>query len=475
MNRLYKFSLITSFFILAIVIVSSLFLHKDYIIKDYITNDSNHYVTSKKCLDCHQTYYDAWNETMHPKMFKIVDKPEEILGNFDEKNPVVTFNKDDIEFVIGSKWEQVYARMIDGEYYPFTAKWMVVTQQWVPYKVNNWKDTPLSVKCNGCHTTGFNPQTYEFSEFGIGCEACHGPGSKHVQNKRLETKWQCTICHNALENNSLENKAAENHSSDIIVSYKSAVCGQCHSRGSQSVDNEHMTIKFNFPLEYIPGKEIGKEFKPLTKQQDKKGKYWWGNGISKNRHQEYADFARSKHAKSLKNLKEKRKESCGEPEDSCLQCHSTDYRMADKEHKPTLSEAKEGLTCIVCHEPHGIDKKYIRDTVGAHKCAECHANSLSRSTAETGKAHFPCPADKVKCADCHMPRIVSTGGAFTLRSHAFKIIPPQATEKYQVPNSCQNGGCHADKDLQWAKEVFNEYYPDIDKKSESDTESEIKQ
>ncbi|MFK5894915.1 MAG: multiheme c-type cytochrome [Pseudomonadota bacterium] len=455
MKFFYKFSVVI--IIIAMAIVS--YLHRDYLIESFSFIEKEHYVTSEKCKGCHQTHYSAWKETLHPKMFKAVENPEEILGNFKTKNPIVTFNKKDIEFVIGSKWEQVYARKIDGEYYPFTAKWMVITQKWVAYKVNTWKQTPLSIKCNGCHTTGFNPQNYEFSEFGIGCEACHGPGSKHLQNSLRDNAIQCTICHNKEHNKDLNNTPK-----DIIVSYKSAVCGQCHSRGSQTIDKDHMAIKFNFPLEYMPGKEITSEFKPLTEKQDKKGKYWWGNGFSKNRHQEYADFSRSKHSNSLKNLKEKRKENCQEPEDSCLKCHSTDYRMADDENKPSLSEAREGITCIACHDPHGIDKKYVKDTVGANKCNQCHANSLSRSTIKTGKPHTPCPSEKVQCADCHMPRIVTTGGTFSLRSHAFQIIPPQATEKYQMPNSCQNGGCHKNKSLQWAKDEFNEYYPSSDKR-----------
>jgi len=444
MSIFHKFIILVFF----TALLSIVCLHKDSLVKK--TGD---FTSSEKCKSCHQSYYEAWQETLHAKMFKIVEHQEEILADFERNNPVVTFNKSEIEYVIGSKWEQVYARKIDGEYYPFTAKWLVTTQQWVPYKVNNWQDTPLSTKCNGCHTTGFNPKTYQFAEFGIGCEACHGVGYTHVQNKMKLTAAECRICHN------LYADSKEQQSSDIVVSYKSAVCDQCHSRGSQAIDNEHMKIKFNFPLEYLPGNEINKAFKPLIKNQDKKGQYWWGNGISKNWHQEYANFTRSKHSKSLKNLREKRGKCDREPSEDCLQCHSGDYRMADKAHKPSLSEAREDITCVVCHEPHGLDKKHIRGSPGAHKCGQCHIDALSRTTAKSGKPHYPCPVEKIQCADCHMPRIVSTGGVFSLRSHAFQIIPPEATEKYQMPNSCQNGNCHQDKELQWAKKAFNDYYP----------------
>lgn len=36
-------------------------------------------------------------------------------------------------------------------------------------------------ECAGCHATGVNPGKKTFQEPGIGCEACHGPGSNHVR------------------------------------------------------------------------------------------------------------------------------------------------------------------------------------------------------------------------------------------------------------------------------------------------------
>ncbi|MCK5877898.1 MAG: hypothetical protein KAG43_09700, partial [Candidatus Marithrix sp.] len=119
------------------------------------------YVTSDKCQECHTTHYDSWRKnSLHPYIFLPVSSPDaKILGDFSSNDPVVTFKPEQIEFVIGSKWEQVYARIIDGEYYPFPAKWYVIEKRWVPYKVDDWHDTPMSYKCNGCHTTGFDPNT----------------------------------------------------------------------------------------------------------------------------------------------------------------------------------------------------------------------------------------------------------------------------------------------------------------------------
>lgn len=430
--------------------LASLYLHIDI-----LTPAHSGYVTSQTCEGCHTTHYRSWhNDTLHPRMFRPVSSPDDIQGDFSQDNPFVTFKKEEIEYVIGNKWEQVYARMIDGEYYPLTAKWLITTQQWVPYKVNDWKETPLSTKCNGCHTTGFDPETHQFSEFGIGCEACHGPGQEHVQNRRKTSSDSCLLCHSS-------DSKPQN---DIVVSTKSAVCGQCHSRGKQAAD--HMQTTFNFPLNYTPGEEISDKFKPLTQSDDKKSQHWWGIGLSKNRHQEFADFSESKHSKALDLMKQHHDKSRGELTDACLQCHSQDYRSAPADNKPTLHSAEQGLTCVTCHNPHGMDRRYPSVRVDAERCGLCHADSISFSAAENGRPHYPGPPSSKSCADCHMPYIVQSGGAYPIRSHAFKIVPPQASLTYDMPNSCQNGGCHSNKSVEWAIDAFSRHYPDYGKEAQ---------
>lgn len=436
-----------TYIMLFVMLGSILVLHSD-------VSDDAHYVTSEACADCHAVRYSSWKtQTLHPKIFHPVNNPDEILGDFSSNSPLVHFKKDEIEFIIGNKWEQVYARKIEGEYYPFTAKWLITTQKWIAYKVDNWRETPFSKNCNGCHTTGFNPDTFEFSEYGVGCEACHGPGSQHVQQKQQRTHPICSVCH-------ANDEPIEDH--DIIVSVKNSVCGQCHSRGQQFVDKEHMQVSFQFPINYKPGEEIPADFQPVTQEQDTKGEFWWANGLSKNRHQEFADFSVSSHSKALDLLKSKHTADRGELKDECLECHSADYRFAEEGKKPTIETAQVGLTCVVCHEPHGLDRQFNSLKIDTQRCGQCHADSLSIKAAETGRAHYPCPPSAVTCADCHMPYIVQSGGAYPIRSHAFKIVPPAVSETLDMPNSCQNGGCHDDKSIEWAKKAFTEHYPEFD-------------
>jgi len=345
--------------IVSVIILISIFL--------YINHAHLHkpptYVGSSECQSCHQLQHTSFESTLHPVIFQPVSSLKQIVGDFDTPNNLVNFKKEDVEYIVGTKWEQVYMRIIDDDYYPFTAKWMITTQKWVPYKVHDWMKTPASQKCNGCHTTGYNKNDHSFNEFGVQCEACHGPASDHVAHTKMSANLECKVCH----------KEHQEFKRDIIVSQKSSVCGQCHSRGTTSIlDDSGKKTVFNFPLEYVLGEEADKNFKQTSLKNDVKRKNWWGNGISKNRHQEYADFSFSGHAKALENLHTKKNPHGGVKNDQCLKCHSQDYRSAKDGEKPTLKTAKLGLTCITCHEPHGIDKQ-IRSQSSVDKvCAECH-------------------------------------------------------------------------------------------------------
>jgi len=410
------------------------------------TQDLDGYAGSPSCQACHQGHYQNWKKTLHSKMFRPVKSPEDIQGDFSTPNPLVTFDKSEIKFVVGNKWEQVYARKLDGEYYPLPAKWMITTQKWVSMKLTSEKDTPMSKTCNGCHTTGFDPSTFEFSEFGIGCEACHGPGKKHAVNQQKVSSKACILCHRGSAG-----------PLSIIRSVDSTVCGQCHSRG-HSARKQPEKVNFRFPLNYQPGQPLPKNFVPLAPKQDLKRKFWWGNGVAKNRHQEYADWQNSGHSKALTNLLTKTDHSRGEKQDSCLVCHSADYRSAKGSNKPTLHTAKQGITCVVCHEPHGAGSKVDALPKGTAGCGGCHIDSMASKERKTGKSHYPCPNGAPTCVGCHMPVIVKTGGTFTLHSHAFSILSPTKAKEQGSPSSCQNGGCHLDKPVEWAIQAYTDFY-----------------
>ena len=52
---------------------------------------------------------------------------------------------------------------------------------WVPhYPADNMK-RPTGPLCDGCHSVNYNVRTKTVTEWNVGCEKCHGPGSEHVK------------------------------------------------------------------------------------------------------------------------------------------------------------------------------------------------------------------------------------------------------------------------------------------------------
>ncbi|MEO7142124.1 MAG: cytochrome C, partial [Bryobacteraceae bacterium] len=99
------------------------------------------YVGSAACKTCHAEIYTRWAKT---RMANVVRDPREhpdaILPDLSKPNPLVTFTKDDIAFVYGSKWKQRYFTKIGGDYFPLPAQWDITHQKWLPYFAKNGSD-----------------------------------------------------------------------------------------------------------------------------------------------------------------------------------------------------------------------------------------------------------------------------------------------------------------------------------------------
>jgi hypothetical protein len=118
--------------------------------------------------------------------------PEVIIPDLRQPNPLVTFKKEDIAMVYGTKWKQRYFQKVGDDYFPLGAQWDVTHQVWRPYKVAKGTDwwtefypaenskRPTGPTCDGCHSVNYNIQTKTATEWNVGCEKCHGPGSEHV-------------------------------------------------------------------------------------------------------------------------------------------------------------------------------------------------------------------------------------------------------------------------------------------------------
>src|SRR5262245_23949638 len=98
--------------------------------------DAPRYVGSMACASCHRDIYEHWQKT---RMANVVrdpaTHPDAIIPDLSTPNPVVTFSRNDIALVYGSKWKQRYFTKVGDDYFPLGAQWDIVHKQWRPYFV----------------------------------------------------------------------------------------------------------------------------------------------------------------------------------------------------------------------------------------------------------------------------------------------------------------------------------------------------
>ncbi|MEP7118784.1 MAG: multiheme c-type cytochrome, partial [Acidobacteriota bacterium] len=190
------------------------------------------YVGSQACQSCHEEAYGRWKTSLHIQMTRPVAEAT-VLGDFSRDarfsahgrsyefgrrngKPFVTVSAEgraaetyQVDYTLGSKRFQGYlATLPGGRIYVLPVFWHVETKRWL-----DWKETtPIpdgahdikqiwNVNCFNCHATnlerGYTPATKSYqttwTELGIGCEACHGPGRAHVTLAEGWTKDPSTI------------------------------------------------------------------------------------------------------------------------------------------------------------------------------------------------------------------------------------------------------------------------------------------
>src|SRR5579862_856180 len=216
------------------------------------------YTGSAACKTCHATTYERWNKT---RMANVVRDPKEhpdaIIPDLSNADPaIVTFTKDAIAFVYGSKWKQRYFTKVGDDYFPLPAQWDVATQTWSRYFVRDGTDwwvphypadnmqRPTGPLCDGCHSVNYNIQSKTVTEWNVGCEKCHGPGAAHAAKPSRE---------NIVNPARLDFVQGNN------------VCIQCHSQG-QPLKNPIEGKYYDWPV----GFEVGKNLQDFWKLEEHK-------------------------------------------------------------------------------------------------------------------------------------------------------------------------------------------------------------
>jgi predicted CXXCH cytochrome family protein len=267
----------------------------------------------------------------------------------------------------------------------------------------NWNFT-----CADCHSTAlrknYDPAANRFqttwAEINVGCEACHGPGSRHLAwaaamkagrstaddgtqglNVRFDERHGVTWAPNAAGN------AVRSH--PRTGEREIEVCAQCHARRGQIAE----------------GYEAGKPFLDYYRPMLLTSPLYYPDGQQRDEVFIWGSFQQSK--------------------------------MFSK-----------GVTCSDCHNPHSGKVRAEGNTL----CASCH----QPGKYDTAQHHHHKPGSAgAACTACHMP--TTTYMVVDPRhDHSMRVPRPDQSAKFGTPNACNN--CHTDRKAAWAATQVKKWY-----------------
>jgi predicted CXXCH cytochrome family protein len=364
------------------------------------------YVGSNTCKNCHARIYERWRKT---PMANVVRDPREfpdaIIPDLSKPDPLVKFTAKDVALIYGSIWKQRYFTKIGDDYFVEPAQWDVTHKIWRPYMVQNGTDwwaslyppdnmkRPTSALCDGCHSVNFDIHTKKVTEWNVGCERCHGPGSDHAARPSRT---------NIINPARLDSVQAND------------VCIQCHSQG-RPLTNPIEGKYYDWPV----GFDVGKKLQDYWSLEDHK--------LGETTFTHYADGTAHKNRMQGNDFVQSVMYTHGVKCSSCHDVHGTDNQAQ------LLKPAS--VMCLECHGP-GSPNGPHTSTIQEHTH---HAASSAGSD----------------CVACHMPKIQTTIADVMVHSHTFRFIGPEETKQYKIPNSCNL--CHGDKSPDWSSEALRRW------------------
>lgn len=414
------------------------------------SNDSE-FVGKKTCESCHLEEYQDWQNSHHDLAMQDANA-DTVLGNFKDQtykyfDVVSTFtNKEEkyfvktdgpdgklttyeIAYVFGVyPLQQYLIEFPGGRYQSLAIAWDTRNkeeggQRWFHlYPDEEIKhDDPLhwtglnqnwNYMCAECHSTNlkknFDQEKNSFnttwSEINVSCEACHGPGRKHVAWAQTEPEEQKNTDNGLLN---LKNNVAWIINPDSGLAARSSkreshseieMCARCHSR--RSIQSE----------EYHHGRPLLDTHVPATLS----AQLYHADGQINDEVYVYGSFLQSK-------------------------------------------MYQRGVTCSDCHNPHTLQLK----ADGNHLCSSCHLATKFDVPAH----HFhQVDTNGAKCTACHMPEknymVIDARG-----DHSFRIPRPDLSLTLGTPNACTQ--CHQDQTNEWAANAIKEWYPESIWRSET--------
>lgn len=384
------------------------------------------YVGRQSCIDCHQTEHKQWEGSYHDlAMDPANDKT--VLADFNNSSftqfdvetrffkrdgkyyihtegPTGKMEDFEVAYVFGvDPIQQYLVKFPDGRVQCLTIAWDTNKKRWYSLypdeKITH--DDPLhwtkylqnwNYMCAECHSTNLqknydvSTDTYNttWSEIDVSCEACHGPGSKHVEWANKDYRLLLT------EDIGLAKLKGEKNLAQVET------CAKCHSHRQVVYPNHHAGAKF---LDhYLPG-HIDSRNLYHHDGQIKEEVYVYGSFLQSRMYHENV-----------------RCTDCHDPHSTklhvqgnalCIRCHQPDKYNTPSHHKHKVDST--GSSCVECHMPettymqidprrdHSIRIPHpeFSQSMGApNACNKCHTDKDVQWAIDWTKKYWPNqPAD----------------------------------------------------------------------------------
>ena len=425
--------------LIIVLSVPAYLLKEKYFRRPTVSRPVATFVGNKKCMDCHRAEYDKWQNSHHDNAMDVASDAT-VLGDFD--NAVVEFHgvttrfyrKDDKFFTstqgpdgkIGDfeithtfGWyplQQYLVPFPGGRLQCLPIAWDVKEKKWYHLYPNDTIDPKdwlywtngaqnWNGMCAECHSTNlkknYNIQSDAYqttwSEIDVSCEACHGPGSRHVEWAELPD-----MARPQTANYELVVKAKGMNSREQVE-----LCAPCHSRRAILGDYTHAEPDLLDSM--LPSL--------LTPE------LYFAEGQILEEVYVYGSFTQSKMYR--RNVR-------------CSDCHDVH----------SIKKVKEGnALCLQCHRASIYDTK-------AHHFHKRKGEKGEPIKSAEGKVLFEVGTG-AECVQCHMPERPYMVIDYRA-DHSFRIPRPDLSIKLGSPNACNR--CHVDKTDQWSDEYITKWY-----------------
>jgi predicted CXXCH cytochrome family protein len=428
------------------------------------------YVGSAACADCHEADYRQWERSLHVRMTKPVAEAL-IVGDFTsgarfaDHGRAFEFGTRDgrpfmrisfggrepetfsVDYTLGAKRYQGYLSTLeDGRIYVLPAFWHVASRRWV-----DWKEiTPVpdgahdlrqiwNLNCFNCHATnlaqGFDPasKTYKstWTEMGIGCEACHGPGRPHAE---MMEEWK----RDPTKKPGYDKKIFSPRAASPRQVYDT--CSYCHGNKNNFFVGFRAGDRYeDYALPFLISEPIP--------ENDFQGEFWPDGRPNRFNRPQALTLSGCFKAGAI----------------ACTNCHVSHGSSFPFSLKVNVQQGRAGDSlCTQCHvvgdrQPATGDRQPdARWRVAARSPDPAASAAWTDADIERHTFHNAA-SEGSRCIGCHMSD-VNWRLLIRRRDHTFEPPVPEITAGFGVPNACTT--CHDDRTPEWAATRMDAWWGD---------------